>query len=41
MNLQLDIPAVFFLIILLSLFTLIVYQLIEWLENRVVFWTSL
>ncbi|WP_417720169.1 ABC transporter permease [Salipiger sp.] len=41
MNFQLDIPAVFFLIILLSLFTLIVYQLIEWLENRVVFWTSL
>ncbi|MFE3838692.1 ABC transporter permease [Pseudogemmobacter sonorensis] len=41
MNFQLDIPAVFFLIILLSLFTLVVYQLIEWLENRVVFWKSL
>lgn len=41
MNFQLDIPAVFFLIILLSLFTLFVYQLIEWMENRVIFWNSL
>jgi NitT/TauT family transport system permease protein len=41
MNFQLDIPAVFFLIILLSVFTLIVYQFIEWLENRVIFWNSL
>ncbi len=41
MNFQLDIPAVFFLIILLSVFTLIVYQVIEWLEGRVIFWNSL
>ncbi|WP_424934556.1 ABC transporter permease [Amaricoccus macauensis] len=41
MNFQLDIPAVFFLIILLSLFTLFIYQLIEWMENRVIFWNSL
>lgn len=41
MNFQLDIAGVFFLIILLSVFTLVVYQLIEWLENRIVFWKSL
>jgi NitT/TauT family transport system permease protein len=41
MNFQLDIPGVFFLIILLSLFTLVVYQLIERLETRIVFWKQL
>ena len=41
MNFQLDIAGVFSLIILLSLFTLLVYQLIEWLEERVVFWKQL
>lgn len=41
MNFQLDIPGVFALIILLSLFTLLVYQLIEWLEQKVVFWGPL
>ena len=41
MNFQLDIAGVFSLIILLSLFTLFVYQGIEWLENRVVFWKQL
>ncbi|NPD17460.1 ABC transporter permease [Xinfangfangia sp. D13-10-4-6] len=41
MNFQLDIAGVFCLIILLSLFTLVIYQLIEWLENRVVFWKAL
>lgn len=41
MNFQLDIAGVFSLIILLSLFTLIVYQLIEWLEGRVIFWKQL
>jgi len=41
MNFQLDIAGVFSLIILLSLFTLVIYQLIEWLESRVVFWKQL
>lgn len=41
MNFQLDIPGVFALIILLSLFTLFIYQLIEWLEQKVVFWGQL
>ncbi len=41
MNFQLDIAGVFSLIIILSLFTLIVYQLIEWLESRVIFWKQL
>jgi NitT/TauT family transport system permease protein len=41
MNFQLDIAGVFSLIILLSVFTLVVYQLIEWLEGRVVFWKQL
>jgi NitT/TauT family transport system permease protein len=41
MNFQLDIAGVFSLIILLSVFTLIVYQLIEWLEARVIFWKQL
>ena len=41
MNFQLDIAGVFSLIILLSLFTLLVYQLIEWLEERVIFWKQL
>jgi len=41
MNFQLDIAGVFSLIILLSLFTLVVYQLIEWLEAKVVFWKQL
>jgi NitT/TauT family transport system permease protein len=41
MNFQLDIAGVFSLIILLSLFTLIVYQLIEWLESRIIFWKQL
>jgi NitT/TauT family transport system permease protein len=41
MNFQLDIAGVFALIILLSVFTLVVYQLIEWLESRVVFWKQL
>jgi NitT/TauT family transport system permease protein len=41
MNFQLDIAGVFSLIIILSLFTLVVYQLIEWLESRVVFWKQL
>ncbi|AEQ52152.1 ABC transporter permease [Pelagibacterium halotolerans] len=38
MNFQLDIAGVFSLIILLSVFTLAVYQFIEWLESRIVFW---
>lgn len=38
MNFQLDIAGVFSLIILLSAFTVAVYQLIEWLESRIVFW---
>lgn len=41
MNFQLDIAGVFSLIILLSVFTLVVYQLIEWLESRVIFWKQL
>lgn len=41
MNFQLDIAGVFSLIILLSLFTLLVYQLIEWLEERIIFWKQL
>ncbi|WP_127145804.1 ABC transporter permease [Pelagibacterium montanilacus] len=41
MNFQLDIAGVFSLIILLSLFTVVVYQLIEWLESRIVFWQQL
>lgn len=41
MNFQLDIAAVFALIILLSLFTVFVYQIIEWAENRIVFWKQL
>jgi NitT/TauT family transport system permease protein len=41
MNFQLDIAGVFSLIILLSVFTLLVYQLIEWLESRVIFWKQL
>ena len=41
MNFQLDIAGVFALIILLSLFTVVVYQLIEWAEARVVFWKQL
>ncbi len=41
MNFQLDIPGVFSLIIQLSLFTLVIYQLIEWLESRVIFWKQL
>lgn len=41
MNFQLDIAGVFSLILLLSLFTLFVYQGIEWLEERVVFWKQL
>jgi NitT/TauT family transport system permease protein len=41
MNFQLDIAGVFSLIILLSVFTLVVYQLIEWLEERIIFWKQL
>tara|TARA_R110002020_G_scaffold36134_23_gene108708 strand:- start:1624 stop:2505 length:882 start_codon:yes stop_codon:yes gene_type:complete len=41
MNFQLDIAGVFSLIILLSLFTLFVYQFIEWLEGRIIFWKQL
>ena len=41
MNFQLDIAGVFSLIILLSVFTLLVYQLIEWLESRIIFWKQL
>jgi NitT/TauT family transport system permease protein len=41
MNFQLDIAGVFSLIILLSLFTLFIYQFIEWLESRIVFWKQL
>jgi len=41
MNFQLDIAGVFALIILLSLFTVAVYQLIEWAEARIVFWKQL
>ena len=41
MNFQLDIAGVFALIIILSLFTLVVYQLIEWLESRIIFWKQL
>jgi NitT/TauT family transport system permease protein len=41
MNFQLDIAGVFALIIALSLFTVVIYQLIEWAESRVVFWQQL
>lgn len=41
MNFQLDIAGVFSLIILLSLFTLVVYNLIEKLEARIIFWSQL
>jgi NitT/TauT family transport system permease protein len=41
MNFQLDIAGVFALIILLSLFTVVVYQLIEWAEAKIVFWKQL
>lgn len=41
MNFQLDIAGVFSLIILLSLFTLIVYNMIEKLEARIIFWNQL
>jgi NitT/TauT family transport system permease protein len=41
MNFQLDIAGVFSLIILLSVFTLVIYQLIEWLESRIIFWKQL
>ena len=41
MNFQLDIPGVFALIILLSLFTLFIYQFIEWLEQKIIFWGPL
>lgn len=41
MNFQLDIAGVFSLIILLSVFTLVIYQLIEWQERRVIFWKPL
>jgi NitT/TauT family transport system permease protein len=41
MNFQLDIAGVFSLIILLSLFTLVIYQFIEWLESRIIFWKQL
>ena len=41
MNFQLDIAGVFSLIILLSLFTLVVYQLIEKLESKIIFWKQL
>jgi NitT/TauT family transport system permease protein len=41
MNFQLDIAGVFALIILLSLFTLVVYQLIEWGEAKIIFWKQL
>jgi NitT/TauT family transport system permease protein len=41
LNFQLDIAGVFALILILSIFTLLVYQLIEWLEDRLVFWKQL
>jgi NitT/TauT family transport system permease protein len=41
MNFQLDIAGVFALIILLSLFTVVVYQLIEWAEAKIIFWKQL
>jgi NitT/TauT family transport system permease protein len=41
MNFQLDIAGVFSLIILLSLFTLVIYNLIEKLEARIIFWSQL
>ncbi len=41
LNFQLDIAGVFSLILILSIFTLIVYQIIEWLEDRLVFWKQL
>ncbi|BCJ90921.1 ABC transporter permease [Terrihabitans soli] len=40
-NFQLDISGVFVLIILLSLFTLVVYQLIEKLEKKIIFWSGM
>lgn len=41
MNFQLDIAGVFSLIIILSLFTVVVYQIIELLEKRIVFWNQI
>lgn len=41
MNFQLDIAGVFALIILLSLFTLLIYNLIEAFEARIIFWSQL
>lgn len=41
MNFQLDIAGVFSLIIILSLFTVVVYQIIELLEKRIVFWSQI
>lgn len=41
MNFQLDIAGVFALIILLSVFTLVIYNLIEKLEARIIFWSQL
>jgi len=41
LNFQLDIAGVFSLILILSIFTLIIYQIIEWLEDRLVFWKQL
>lgn len=41
LNFQLDISGVFVLILILSVFTLVVYQIIEWLEGRLVFWQQL
>jgi NitT/TauT family transport system permease protein len=41
LNFQLDIAGVFSLIIILSLFTVFVYQLIELLEKRIVFWSQI
>lgn len=41
LNFQLDVSGVFVLILLLSVFTLVVYRAIEWLEDRLVFWHQL
>ncbi|MFC5067403.1 ABC transporter permease [Flaviflagellibacter deserti] len=40
-NFQLDISGVFVLILLLSIFTLVVYQLIENLEKKIIFWSGM
>lgn len=40
-NFQLDVAGVFVLILLLSVFTLLVYQAIEWLEERLIFWKQM